>query len=105
MAKIDTFDVANWRPITPQSYVEELAEASATLDEPEQLVTKCVQLPDTRMRLVTYAHVLLNVDPPDGEPQSDVMPYLMVMADLESGKSHCFMTTVGSLAHQNARET
>lgn len=80
----DIYDIANWRPITPAKYTEELCAAALVAGEPETLPTQVESLSDGRIRLVTLCEVKVSTD------QSADEPYLMMIHDPEGGSVVCF---------------
>ncbi len=90
---VDVFHLANWRPITHAEYAQELLDAAGTMDNPTDLKVVVTDLGDTRIAMVTHAHVSL------GDGTGEVGPYLMVVGFvMPEGpgipKSHCFVRQV-----------
>jgi len=89
----NVYDVANWRPITPERFLEELCTAFMTADEPETItLTIDPTLPDGRSRIVVGAACDGRGTRPEDRTM-EIHPYLMILHQPEGGKTHAFVRT------------
>ena len=89
------YDLADWRPITPEHYLEELGACTLTIGEPNELKVVVETLDDERVRIVTHAEICTGRDD-DGVPTGELGPYLMMLYSPEGGavtKPKCFKRT------------
>jgi hypothetical protein len=83
------YDLVNWRPVTPEKYLEELGMASMTLSEPSELKVEIEDM-DGYVRLVLWAEIKI-----DEGANAEVAPYLMMLYSAEGGsKPRCFLRQV-----------
>lgn len=93
---LSVWDLSIWKPCTKEEYLEMFGEVFLTLDEPETTITWGERLPDNRMRIVTFASIkrFTETDGPEGGNE----PFLMILANSETGKQFYFVRSDVELA-------
>lgn len=85
---ISVYDLARWKPITPEEYVREMSRIAADLND-GVFETETETLPDGRTRLSLNTDVVASVV----GAKSGYSPYLTVLYDPETDKSTTFRRT------------
>lgn len=82
-----SFDVTDWKPVTPSSFIELMGQCSTTMDYPPELIVKVEHLSKHRVRVVFMALVKHEATE-ETPPTSGVEPFLMTIYDQGERAKH-----------------
>jgi len=97
---MDTYDLARWAPLSAENFIAQLTQTAYTAVEPESLSCAPFELlPDGRLRIIFNAEVYTQMATDQTPPTSENEPYLMLLHNPETGKTHHFVRSDAHLTN------